>query len=219
MATPQTQETARRDMDNARPAAAAVATDAGVAKALAQVSAMLVAGEVIQTYAVQRRLYALFHRRTIVAATSGRLLVLTRELFGGYALRDVRWQDIKEVRLGAGIFTALLTVVSYSQPDLAVNGQLRRIDVDGLRKAEAEGVYRICQGNEQAWREKRRVRELEEMRAKSGGMQIGGSLPGGPAPMDAGPVQKLAQAKEMLNQGLISDAEYESLKARIVSAI
>ena len=35
-------------------------------------------------------------------------------------------------------------------------------------------MYRICQQHDQVWREKRRVRELEELRAKSGGVQIGG---------------------------------------------
>jgi hypothetical protein len=33
-------------------------------------------------------------------------------------------------------------------------------------------VYRVRQAQDQAWREKRRVRELEEMRAKSGGIPL-----------------------------------------------
>ena len=32
-------------------------------------------------------------------------------------------------------------------------------------------------------------------------------------------VQKLAQAKQMLDQGLINDSEYEAMKARIISAM
>ena len=62
---------------------------------------------------------------------------------------------------------------------------------------------------------------LEELRAKSGGIQMGGAsgfpASAGGAPTDA--VAKLSQAKEMLEMGLISDAEYESLKARIVSSM
>jgi len=65
------------------------------------------------------------------------------------------------------------------------------------------------------------IRELEELRAKSGGIQMGGAsgfpASAGGAPTDA--VAKLSQAKEMLEMGLISDAEYESLKARIVSSM
>jgi hypothetical protein len=33
------------------------------------------------------------------------------------------------------------------------------------------------------------------------------------------PSQRLARAREMLRQGLISDAEYEAIKARIVGAL
>jgi hypothetical protein len=32
-------------------------------------------------------------------------------------------------------------------------------------------------------------------------------------------VQRLAQAKEMLDKGLINDSEYESMKARIIGAM
>ena len=51
----------------------------------------------------------------------------------------------------------------------------------GLHKAQAQEVYRACQFQEQAWREKRRVRELEELRAKSGGLHLAGGLSGLPA--------------------------------------
>ncbi|MFM0341988.1 hypothetical protein [Paraburkholderia fungorum] len=41
---------------------------------------MLVPGESVLAFAVQRRLFALSHRRMMVAATSGRLLVISRWL-------------------------------------------------------------------------------------------------------------------------------------------
>jgi hypothetical protein len=84
-------------------------------------------------------------------------------------------------------------------------------------------VYRICQANEQAWREKRRIRELEEMRAKSGGIQLGATNVGMPSATNVpsangeDAVARLEQAKAMRDKGLITDSEYESLKARIVS--
>ena len=77
----------------------------------------------------------------------------------------------------------------------------------------------VCQAQEQAWREKRRVRELEELRAKSGGIQLGATAGAGDAlrtPATDSPAARLAQAKEMFEQKLITDSEYESLKARIV---
>ena len=82
----------------------------------------------------------------------------------------------------------------------------------------------MCQAQDQAWREKRRVRELEELRAKSGGIQFGayGARAGLASPSSAGQddaVARLEKAKAMLDKGLISDAEYEALKARIVNRL
>lgn len=50
--------------------------EAGLEKAYASLDSMLVAGEKIQSTAVQRRLFALLHRRSVVAATTGRLIGL-----------------------------------------------------------------------------------------------------------------------------------------------
>ena len=66
------------------------------------------------------------------------------------------------------------------------------------------------------------MRELEEMRARSGGIQFGSSgagaaQPGSGAADDT--VTRLEKAKAMLDKGLISDAEFEALKARIVNTL
>jgi len=151
----------------------------GTSRALAALRSLLIPGEELETHAIQRRLFALTHRRTIVGATSGRLIVVTRGLFGDYAPQDVRWQDIQDAQLRVGVFGATLTVSVYATADLAsAEGTGRTIRVEGLRKEEAQQVYRACQAQEQAWREKRRVRELEELRAKSGGINLGGGLSG-----------------------------------------
>ena len=197
-------------------------TDGAMANALAQLRELLVPGEVLQATSQQRRLFALAHRRTVVAATTSRFIGMTRGLIGGYTPIDVRWQDVQDVDLRVGIFGATLTIHSNTPADLAMAGQTSGTLVyHGLGKSTAQAVYRICQAQEQAWREKRRVRELEELRAKSGGIQMGASAMGAtlsePASGDA--VQRLAQAKEMLDKGLINDSEYESMKARIIGAM
>src|ERR1700690_4376647 len=86
--------------------------DLRLERALAQLKQLLVPGETIEAYAVQRRLFALFHRRTLVAATSGRLIGMQRGLFGGVSPTSVRWQDLKEARIEVLIlgFAATLTV-------------------------------------------------------------------------------------------------------------
>ena len=192
--------------------------DARLAAALDQIRRLLVAGETPWAYTVQRRLFALTHRRMVVMATSGRLLVLTRPLLGGYRLSDVRWQDLHDVATEAGIFGADLTLRALAQPDMPSQSSASMLWVlKGLRKDLTAEVYRLAQGQEQSWREKRRARELEETRARSGGIQLGGSEWGrSNASQGGSPQDRLAHAKGLLDQGLISDSEYETVKANIL---
>lgn len=196
--------------------------DARIQKGLADFQSLLVPEESIEAYAVQRRIFALTHRRLMVCASTGRLIVMARGFFGGFTPDTVRWQDIKEVRIKVGMLAADLTISALATPDLAVAGQPRTLSFSGMRKDQAEAVYRICQAQEQAWREKRRIRELEELRAKSGGIQLGtgtGDMRAAPGASPDSPAARLAQAKAMFDQKLITDSEYESLKARIVGNV
>jgi hypothetical protein len=197
--------------------------DYRIRDALTQLRALLVPGETIGAYAVQRRLFALTHRRIVVCATSGRFISLSRGLFGGYTPYDVRWQDLEDASIAAGIFGATLTITTLADPDLATRGTAgRTVRIEGLYKEQAQQVYTICQAQEQQWREKRRVRDLDELRAQSGGVNIGGALSGVAATVaNAGgdPTERLRKAKQMLDDGLITDAEYESIKARVVDGL
>jgi len=203
---------------------AAQPSDARIGAGLTEFRALLVPGEKLIAYAIQRRLFALVHRRTIVGATSGRFIALFRGFFGGYTPYDVRWQDLSDISIRAGIFGADLTVTSMSSDDLGSQERpAARTTFRGLRKGEAQQVYTICQAQEQSWREKRRVRDLDELRAQSGGIQLGmqpGAAVGTSAPSFGGdPGERLRRAKEMLDNGLITDTEYESIKARVVDSL
>ncbi|HMI58466.1 MAG TPA: hypothetical protein VK511_10485, partial [Gemmatimonadaceae bacterium] len=66
--------------------------DPRLGQAVQHLEALLVPGETLVAYAVQRRLFALLHRRVLVAATSGRLIRIERGIFGGYSPSDMRWQ-------------------------------------------------------------------------------------------------------------------------------
>ena len=148
--------------------------DAGPDTALATLRGLLTSGETLEAWAVQHRLFALTHRRVCIAATSGRFLSLNRRLLGGYESDDIRWQDLRETRISAGIIAADLTLVAQTSSDLNIGAEVNRVwSFEGLRKDQAQAMYRICQQHDQVWREKRRIRELEELRAKSGGVQIG----------------------------------------------
>ncbi len=202
------------------------ADDPSVRRALDTLQGLLTAGETLEAWAVQHRLFALTHRRACIAATSGRFISLSRHLLGGYDSADIRWQDLKETRIRAGIIAADLTLVAQASSDLNISSEVNRVwTFQGLCKDQAQAIYRICQQHDQVWREKRRVRELEELRARSGGVQIGagaGSAAAGAAAADGGEseaTRRLRQAREMLDAKLISDAEFESIKAKIISGL
>ena len=200
-----------------------------IQSALQTLRGLLTDGETLEAWAVQHRLYALTHRRVLIAATSGRFIALSRRLLGGYDSEDIRWQDLKETQIRAGILAADLTVIAQSSADLNIAAAVNRVwTFNGLRKDQAQAIYRICQQHDQIWREKRRIRELEELRARSGGLQLQGTaVPYPPTPnvastgsaAESEPARRLRQAREMLDAKLITDSEYESIKAKIVASL
>jgi hypothetical protein len=200
------------------------ADEGGLKKPLEHLRSILIPGETLESWAVQSRFFALTHRRLLVGATTGRLIALTRGLLGGFDVEDIRWQDLEEVKLHVGIVAAKLTVHSARPSDLATqsgHGGGRVMSFEGLRKHQAEAVYRICQAQDQAWREKRRVRDLEELRARSGGIQTGVAATLGAATVagvQSEAVRRLEDAKKMLDERLITDSEYEAIKAKILSS-
>lgn len=193
--------------------------ESGLAGPLAQLRSVLIPGETLEAWAIQRRVFALTHRRQLVAATSGRLVVLARKLLGGFDLASLRWQDLEEVTLRVGMLSADLALRAGKATDLAslATSGSQRAEFRGLRRDQAQAVYRICQSQDQAWREKRRIRELEELRARSGGIQVSTAPPGAGLAGDDEALRRLQEAKKLLDAKLITDAEYEAIKAKIVS--
>jgi hypothetical protein len=193
--------------------------DANISKALEHLNSVLVKGETLEAWTIQRRLFALNHRRILIAATSGRFIKIQRGIFGGFEMTDFRWQDLSDAKIKVGIFGADIFMKIYGSTDLAMSKNSDQVLIlKGFRKEETQQIYRLAQAQDQSWREKRRIRELEELRAKSGGLNLGNSLgipQSGNTSEDA--VAKLQQAKQMLDNKLITDSEYESIKARLIS--
>lgn len=195
--------------------------DSHLNKALEHLNSVLVTGETLEAWAIQRRLFALTKRRILIAATSGRFIQIKRGFFGGFDMTDFRWQDLGDAKIKVGIFGADIFMKIFGSTDLAISKDSDQVlSLPGFRKEQAEKIYRLAQAQDQSWREKRRIRELEELRAKSGGVTIGntqGNQQTGNASEDAS--TKLEQAKQMLEKKLITDSEYESIKAKIISGL
>ncbi len=196
--------------------------DVNLQKSIQHLKSVLVSGETLEAWAIQHRLFALTHRRLLIAATSGRFIMIKRGLFGGFEMSDFRWQDLGDVKLKVGVFGADIHIKKFGSTDLTMNNNTSYfLSLSGFMKDQTENIYRIAQAQDQAWREKRRVRELEELRAKSGGYTLAGiqteTQNSQKASEDS--LTRLQKAKSMLDNKLITDSEFETIKARIISGL
>jgi hypothetical protein len=185
-----------------------------IESALAKVPALLTAGEAAMCIIVQLPwpAYLAWSRRQIVVATNQRLIILARGLFGGFTMRDVQWQDLLDAQVTERSATAVFGCEFFASTKRG------RFTVQGLPSARAFGLYRICQEREQEWREKNRVREMEEAHAKAGGLLGGMGMRGGQAGAGA-MMQQLQQLQQLRQTGTISDVELESMKAKILAGM
>ncbi len=173
------------------------------------VAKILTAGEEILYVALQNR-SSLSMKKDSVVATSNRVILYRPGILGRVNFEDFPWQDVANAKINQGFLATDFTVETTDG---------RKAQLGGLDKEQAKRLYGICQQLEQEWREKRRVRQMEEDRAKAGGVFVTGPAPAAAAAPAEDPVEKLAKAKKMLDAGLISEAEYETLKAKVLSSM
>ena len=186
-------------------------SDARRQKSTNKLRALLMRGEKPIHSAMQTRLSSLFSRRILVSTTNSRLIVLHRSLLGGFTPYDWQWKDVLKVHMKENILPGFF---GSSLEFITVDNQ--HVVIPGVPSNEAAAMYKHGQAQEQAWDEKRRVRGLEEMRAQSGGFHMQGGHMGGAGPSNSS-LDRLQQAQKMKNAGLISDAEFEEIKAKILS--
>jgi hypothetical protein len=191
--------------------------------AISKLQSLLVAGENIEHLATQVYIFALinFNRRAIIAATPMRMIIFKRGLFGGYDLTDIRWQDLENVNISESffenIFGASFTIKTRQGSTLIING---------VQSTQIRPLYVYSQQQEQSWREKNRIRKIEEDRAKAGGITIGNptsmanSTPSSHSNFGEDTITiRIQKAKALFEQGLMSDDEYEAVKARIFNEL
>jgi hypothetical protein len=190
-----------------------------IAKVLAKLHSVLMSGEIAKESVLQLRLWALTHRRSLVVMTDRRIIFFHRGLLGGFDMSDFQWQDVRNAHVKEHILPAWLGADLII---VATDG--RRVKMSGLDSGKARKIYAYAQSQEQAWREKNRIREIEELRAKSGGITLSGAA--SPVGAQAAPptgaadmTRKLKEAKELLDCGAISDAEFETIKARYLNSL
>jgi hypothetical protein len=173
---------------------------------------ILTSNEQILYVAVQN-LLALSPRPDAILATNNRLIYFRRHILGRIDIEDFQWQDVKDVSISVGMMASDVVVHT-------TDGASSKMGL--LEKEQAQHLYAVAQQMEQEWREKRRVRSMEEERARAGGIMM--TIPSMEAAGTASQpvesqVDRLAKAKAMLDKGLISEAEYDTLKAKILATV
>ena len=194
--------------------------DTRIQLAIEHLKSILIEGETLIAVSPQHRLFTifpfitgggnnfLFKRRDIIAVTSGRFIYMKRNLFGGYQLNDIRWQDVDNAVFYRGIFAADFKIFKYTSTDLTINKMNSYfLNLIGYDIEKTQEVYKYVQKQEQEWREKRRI----------------GTLPQGIASVSSvekkSVSERLSELKKMYEEQLISDSEYENLKAKIISEL
>jgi hypothetical protein len=184
-----------------------------VAQVHTRVQQILTSGEEIQYIAVQKK-PVMNLAPDCAVLTNRRFIIYRPKLLGRVTFDDYIWRDLRDVKLEEGLVGATLCFHT-------LGGQ--KVSLDYLPKAQARLLYRTAQEMEERCIEERRVRSMEEMRAAAGGVVVQNAMmpapPQPPMPSQDGLVQRLKSLKDMLDAGLISQAEFDTKKAEILRSL
>ena len=176
----------------------------GIAEKVAQI---LTGDEEISYIAVQQRIAG--PRPNAIILTNKRFIVYRPALLKA-TFEDDLWLNLQDVHLNEGLLNAKLTFRTI---------QGHKIVIDRLPKDQARRAYAIAQEKEQEAMEIRRQRQIEEDRAKAGGVIVGApSIASGATPV-SDPMAKMTQLRALFDAGLITEEEYKQKKAEILSAL
>lgn len=181
-----------------------------------KVTTLLMGNETLINSALEVRLNSLFGRRRLVAITNSRVLFVNRNILGGYVMKDHQWKDLIDVKLSENIFPRYFGSTLHFKFS---NEPAEDIFISGMPTTKASEIYTVAQREEHSWEEKRRIRTIEESRAKAGGVHITntpshtGSVSGSKIDIS----DEILSIKKLLDNGTISDAEYEELKTKILN--
>jgi Bacterial PH domain len=182
-----------------------------VDKTLGRINSLLTSNEQIEYIAVQKK-PAINLSPDCIALTNKRIIFCKPKNFGlSMDFHDYNWKDIADCHIKEGIIGSTFTIRTVRN--------LRNM-MDYLPKNQARKLYQFAQEREEEMREFRRQRELEDRRAAAGGGIIvnNAQTPNAPLQQDD-PFAVMQKLKAFLENGILSQDEFDNKKNEILSRV
>jgi len=180
---------------------------AAVQKVLERISGILTTGEEVEYVGVQKKPVVNISPDSVIL--TNKRFIIARPKLTGFKFEDFQWREVHDVHLSEQMLGTTISCV-------IVDG--RRTSIDSIPKKQARKIYAFAQEVEEKMIEERRNRSMEERRASAGGVTIQAPASGGIMDSQpvADPVEQLGKLKQMLDAGLIEQAEYDAKKTEIL---
>lgn len=196
-----------------------------IEKVIDKLNGFLMTGEEVEYIAVQKK-SAVNLSPECVALTNKRVIFCRPKNLGlSLEFQDYVWKDVVNCHLKEGILGSEFTLVTTI-------GQTNKIDY--LPKTQARKLYTMAQEQEEVQRELRRQMALEEKRAAAGNVSLNAAPQDTTQQAPLQPEKPMAQAapqpqdeltvtlqrlKNLFENGLITQEEYDAKKADVLSRI
>ena len=183
-----------------------------IEKVLPKVQEYCTSNEEVQYIAVQKKTLGINFSPDCIALTNKRIILIRPKSFGlSLDFKDFSWMNVADVHMKEGVFAATITIKTTSgQSD----------SMEDIPKAQARRLYRFAQEMEETKKEERRQRDLEDKRAIAGGgitINTPSHQPQATTAPVEDPMEKLTKLKMMLDNGILTQAEFDTKKADILS--
>ena len=202
-----------------------------VKKAYSKLNDVLIKDEAIIEKGIDKRPFALASRRQVFAVTNSRVIRLERPVLGGFKMTDFQWKDLEDATVSENVLSFLFgSILKFkaNNKEIRLGSKIEEHKFIFFPEIKtASNAYRYSQEAEQSWEEKRRVRSMEEQRAKAGGIIFGQNT----SPVSSGMMSnekqdsnskidvadELLKLKKLLDEGVLSDTEFQEMKSKILS--
>ena len=183
-----------------------------VEKMVGRVREICTSGEEILYLAMQSKPIANFSPDCVVLSNK-RFIIYRVKMLGRVTFYDCLWKDSKNVHMKENILGAEISFESKSG---------RKETIDYLPKSQARKIYRIGQEMEEEAIALRRKMELEALQAGADKTVINQVISSTPQASSGGQediLARMAKLKSLLDNGLISQDEFQAKRSQLLDSI